>query len=135
MARISQKRQDAGAAKAMITAKWIGKACGINRRLETTKYGHIYSSRPYKGFKAGLTWVLVAANPTRSTYVGPVRIDIDYTISRRRDIDSLTKVVLDALQAARVIRDDNQVVDLRQRKHDKKRGELDEIEVTVMEAD
>jgi len=135
MARISQKRQDAATAESMITAKWIGKAYGINRRLETTKYGHIYSSRVYKGFKRGLEWVLYGANPQHLTYKCPVRVDIDYTISRQRDIDSLTKPVLDALQNANIILNDSMAVDLRQRKHIKKRGELDEIEIRVQEAD
>ena len=116
----------------MITAKWTGRATGSNRRLETNRYGHIYSSKAYKGFKKGLAWAIASARH-HVIYLGHVRVDIDYLIAAARDIDSLTKPVLDAIQLSGLIRNDNMVVKLYQRKRAKARGADDEIEVTIME--
>ncbi len=117
----------------MICVEWSGKAWGTNRRLERGKYGNIYLNRKYQGFQTGLTYLLMAYNTDKRAFSGDVRVHLDFTIAASRDIDSLIKPVLDCLQKARVVKNDNQITRLFVSKSAKKRREEDRIRVTANE--
>lgn len=70
----------------MIAAEWSGRVVGVNRRLMTTRRGHIYAFAPYKGFREGLAWC-VAAAAGGQRFDGPVAVRIVFTVDWRRDID------------------------------------------------
>jgi Holliday junction resolvase RusA-like endonuclease len=116
----------------MICAEWTGKAYGVNRRLDTTRYGHVYTRADYKGFKQGLAWSLHEARKhcdDKLPYHGDVSVHIHMVV--RHDIDACIKPVLDALELADVLSDDKQVRRLLVTM-DKKRGRVpDRIRVTV----
>ncbi len=114
----------------MIIAKWTGKAYGVNKRLDTTRYGRIYASHGYKGFKEGLAWVLRAANHRHVTFEGPVRVDVWYVM--RHDLDALTKPVMDAIALAGIVKNDKQIAERHEyRKWKTRLRDLDEIEITI----
>lgn len=114
----------------MIAAEWSGRVVGVNRRLMTTRRGHIYAFAPYKGFREGLAWC-VAAAAGGQRFDGPVAVRIVFTVDWRRDIDSGVKPVLDALQDAGIVRNDLQVVRLVVEKWLHPLGEQDRIRVEV----
>ena len=114
--------------------EWHGKAYGTNKRLETTRYGWIYKNPGYTSFQDGLIWTMIRHRGTSKPIESKICVDIVFTISRKRDIDSLIKPVLDCLEKARVIRNDNQVAVLHVEKQDKfRRSDEDEIKITVKE--
>ncbi len=116
-----------------MTFTWHGKAYGTNKRLETTRSGGIYKNPGYEGFQDGLVWSMVRNRGTVQPIKGPVYVDMLFAISKSRDIDSLIKPVLDCLQTARIIKNDNQVISLTAMKKTKVRGKDDEIRIEVTE--
>jgi Holliday junction resolvase RusA-like endonuclease len=117
-----------------IAAEWAGRVAGVNRRLMVTRYGKVYSSKPYKGFRTGLAWAISAA-AAGLKLCGPAAVRIQFTVDRARDIDSGVKVVLDSLEDAGVLHDDNQVVRLEVTKLVHRRREEDRVRVEVEPAE
>ena len=118
----------------VVSVEWMGKAWGENRRLETNKHGHIYVNPGYKGFQSGLIWLLMVHNLEKRTMDGSVRVHMDLTIDKARDIDSLIKPVLDCIEQAHVIRNDNQICRLLVTKMKKaKRKDEDKIALRIEE--
>jgi Holliday junction resolvase RusA-like endonuclease len=95
-----------------------------------TKQGAVYTAKPYKGFRMGLAWAIAAAAAGQRV-CGPAAVRIQFTVDRARDIDSGVKVVLDSLQDAGVLHDDNQVVRLEVTRLVHPRRDLDRVRVEV----
>lgn len=106
--------------------EWRGKAVGANKRL-----ARITKSGEYQNFVRQLAWWFAVKR--QETFRDAVRVDLRVCVDKRRDVDSLVKPVLDALEQARVYIDDKQVRRLTVEKTDKGRGEPDWITVEVRE--
>lgn len=116
----------------MICVEWKGKAYGVNRWLETNRYGTIYKNPGYQGFQEGLTWLMIKERILQGAVKGDVMVRIELTIHVMRDIDSLIKPILDCLETADVIENDRCIKHLIVRKHLKKRRtDPDVIRVSV----
>ena len=100
-------------------ASWSGKAVGTNKRLDTAR-GRIYRNAAYKVFLDDLAWTFAAAGATR--FERPVTVYIQEHVHGRRDVDSLIKPVLDALERSGVLASDNLVREIRAEKQAKHGG-------------
>ena len=113
----------------MFSCAWAGRAVGVNKRLVPGK-GRWVLDAGYRAFKTDLT-LLYGLNNQHHIMVGDVKVFIGLTVNKARDIDSLVKPVLDALEGAMVFENDRQVVRLEVEKSQKKLGEADRIYVEV----
>ena len=112
-----------------MTCTWTGKACGVNRWTRQGK-GRTYMSPEYRAFKESLAWTFAAASGP--LLAGPVEVSI--SLVTNFDIDNLLKPVLDSLQTAGVISNDNQVKELHVWKERRGRKGQDQITIGVQEA-
>ena len=92
-------------------ASWSGKAVGGNRRLDTAR-GRIYRSAAYRVFLEELACTFGTVDPG-AHFERPVTVYIQQHVNGRRDVDSLIKPVLDALERSGVIASDNLVREIR----------------------
>ena len=104
---------------------WVGKAVGVNNRYVNRKFT---LTAEYRQFVRNLSWCCYSAN-FGTSIIDDVYLEITMRISRKRDSDSLLKPLFDAIQASGVIRNDRQIRGYRVEVEDKRRGELDWIEV------
>ena len=77
--------------------------------------GITHISKEGRRYRADV-WAIVASQGTNGLPLrGPVRVEIHAypPDHRRRDVDNIGKAILDALEFAGVLEDDNQVSDLR----------------------
>lgn len=86
-------------------------------RLVTTKTGKIYQSRVNTALTTRFLWevaALVRGKGVESLGGAPISLEVDVYSpdKRRRDVDNILKVLLDALQHAKVYDDDNQIARL-----------------------
>jgi Holliday junction resolvase RusA-like endonuclease len=116
----------------MYSFYWKGKIIGKNKKAKTNRKGIYYNSTEYSNFKEELKYSIIAQKKCQ-TMTNETIVSISFTISRARDIDSSLSAVLDALQAAKVIKNDNKIMSLNVRKYIKKSKCLDEIFVCVKE--
>ena len=113
----------------MFSCVWTGQAVGVNKRLIPGKK-RLVANPGYRAYKADMT-LLYKLNNRHAIMTGDVKVFIGMTVNNARDIDSLIKPVLDALEGAMVIENDRQVVQLDVTKATKKAGEADRIYVEV----
>jgi len=94
-------------------------------------HGRTHISKEGRRYRADV-WAIVASQGTNGLPLrGPVRVEIHAypPDRRRRDVDNIGKAILDALEFAGVLEDDNQVADLRIVREGVVRGGLVEVEV------
>ena len=114
-----------------ISLYWEGKAVGINKKqMSFIRKGHsrIYTNREYLDFKKSMAYTWKS-----NTFLGPpIIVNIALRVSAGRDIDSLVKPILDAIELAGIYKNDNEIVHFCVDKQTKKRGEKDIIFVEVI---
>ena len=98
---------------------WSGKAVRINRRYSIGYTGSGYAKKPrlrltneYRDFVTDMA-VTFAAQHRAEPIQGPVAVFLGFSLARRgkdADTDAYNKQVLDALEDAMVIDNDNQVI-------------------------
>ena len=94
--------------------------------------GHIrFPSKELKVWQEEAWYIIKAKRP--KTLKGDVSVAIHYFLKFKRDIDS-GKALLDILEKAGVVENDNQVVDLHVKKHSDKSNPRVEIEVKPYES-
>jgi len=108
---------------------WEGKAVGVNRRLGVAS-GRMYKSTPYALFVNDLSWA-IRAKGGGHVFESGVTVSYTQTVSPKRDVDSLCKPVLDAIQASGLIKDDLQVKQLVVETKLKPRGSPDRLDIEI----
>ena len=73
---------------------------------------YTYKSSEAKRWQKDAGWLLIAARGANPTFEGNVRVDLKLLVKRDRDIDSSFKLLLDALEDAKVIKNDRQITHL-----------------------
>lgn len=96
-----------------MTLTYTGKICGVNSR-HTISRGKMILSRPYREFRDILaigfaSQVTTENNGRLPAIANPVSVTARFWLTKRMDIDAPIKAVLDALQLAGIIADDNLV--------------------------
>ncbi len=86
---------------------YTGETAGTNQRHMVSK-GKIILTKKYRDFKKALinTWY----NPKLKTVTKNIHLDILMLINKKRDSDSLLKPIFDALEGAKIIKNDNQIM-------------------------
>jgi Holliday junction resolvase RusA-like endonuclease len=87
--------------------EWTGKAISANRRLAVGK-GRVYSEPQYQRFIDSMAWTIKAKALSR-TFQGKIRVDLEFDIPARMDVDALVKPCWDAVQRSGLVKDDNQI--------------------------
>ena len=113
----------------MFTCIYKGKTTGTNKRLDTRRNGRMYKNSEYASFQNSLTCEMLKQGHYKPAMTDPVFVKLFITISKQKDIDSLIKPVLDCLQKASVIKNDNLIRRLLVVKDIKKTGEQDSIKI------
>ena len=87
----------------------------INRTYGVTRSGKIpfYKKKPVRVWEWTAGWEIKhQQGRNKQTFLGKIRLDIQFYYKRDRDIDSGLKVLLDLLQKQRIYLNDKQVVEL-----------------------
>ncbi len=106
----------------LFTTSYSGKAVGKNRKWAAW---HVVSEG-YRKFREDIAMCTTGGRD----FGGKVRMDITFTVSNGRDVDSLFEPVFDGIEMSGVIRNDNQIMRGSFEKVVKKRGTDDLISVT-----
>jgi len=115
----------------MYLFKWKGQIVGKNKKVKTNRKGNYYNSKEYERLKAEITYEMIRQNKS-PIITEDVIVRIIFTISRSRDIDSGLSLICDCLQLAKVIKNDNRIIQLKIDKEIKRHIEhYDEIFVSV----
>lgn len=90
----------------------------VNRIWRNNGNGRTYKTKAAKEWQEMTAWYLQQGRREGGTYSKSVKVDIVFRVKKHRspDLDNMAKQVLDAVQSAHVIADDNQVIELHLRK-------------------
>lgn len=112
---------------------WEGKAVGANKRLMWSPVLKRMISNPaYAKFKTSMAYTFMAQRAGQE-FEGEVEADINVFVHPSRDADSLVKPILDAMQEARVYKNDRQVKRFVVMKDRKKNKAMDKVIILVRE--
>lgn len=118
----------------MFTCIYKGQTCtGVNKYLSKAAHGKRYKNKEYMSFQNALTYEMLRQGNYKKVIESTVSVKLFFSIRSNRDIDSLIKPVLDCLQKAQVIKNDNLIRRLLVVKEIKKAGELDTIKIICSE--
>lgn len=86
----------------------------VNRIWRNGGNGRTYKTKAAKEWQETAAWYLRQGCKGDKTYDKSVKVDIKFRVKNKRsaDLDNLAKQAADAIQSARVINNDNQVVEL-----------------------
>lgn len=130
--RIPSLRGAQSAQPVIFSFQWTGKAVGVNRRLIKARNGRFVLSPAYRAFKDSLHLTINTSGRPVAPHQGTLHVTV-YQESNH-DCDALLKPVIDAMEAAGVLKDDKQVMSITVRRIPKlKRTHDDHIEVSVRE--
>ena len=113
-------------------AFWTGLAVSENDRILPGR-GRWRANPAYKAFKEGVTWVLRIKQLDTPPIEGPVCVRLFMELNPDMDAQNLVKPVLDALELARVIKNDKQVRSFSFYREDTKSKNQDSIGIIVTE--
>ena len=118
----------------MFTCIYKGQTCtGVNKYLSKGAHGKRFKNKEYAKFQNNLTYEMLKQGRYKPAMTETVSVKLFFSISKQRDIDSLIKPVLDCLQKASVIKNDNLIRRLLVIKDIKKTGEPDSIKIICSE--
>jgi Holliday junction resolvase RusA-like endonuclease len=115
-----------------LTVEWSGAAVGVNQWLTINRQRQrLHVRKLYKDFVAMLSLQIAAENPG-VRFRGQVTVSYTQVIHPRRDVDSLTKPVLDAIERSGVVPNDVRVRGpLHVTTVDKQRGGADALKIVI----
>jgi Holliday junction resolvase RusA-like endonuclease len=101
--------------KVLVLSMPYQKNLSLNYCYKHTKYG-VYLSKSAKMFRENIFYMAYNKEKFQNE---PVRVEIHFTPpnNRKYDVDNPAKIILDALQYAKVIENDSQVMQLYLEKH------------------
>ncbi len=111
---------------------WSGKAVSENDRLLPGK-GRWRSSLAYKGFKESVAWALRAEHLDKPPIEGSVSVRLLMYLNADMDAANVIKPVLDAIELARVVKNDKQIRTFWFHREDTEKGEDDWIGIMIQE--
>ena len=111
---------------------WSGKAVSENHRLLPGK--RRWRANPeYKGFKDSLAWALRAEQRDKPPMEGSVSVRLFMYLNAKMDAANVVKPVLDAIELARVVKNDKQIRTCWFHREDTEKGEDDWIGIMIQE--
>jgi len=113
-----------------VIAFWHGRAVSENQRLAPGQ-GRFCANESYQAFKESLIWQI---RPYAEQFPGPVAVRITMILNSRIDASNIIKPVLDALQAAGVVKNDKLVQKMQWTRENAKPKQDDWLCITVTEA-
>lgn len=102
----------------LATAVIPGLPQSVNRIWRNGGNGRTYKTKAAKEWQEIAAWYLREGRKVNSVYNKSVKVDIVFRVKNNRspDLDNMAKQLLDAMQSAYVVVDDNQVIELTLRK-------------------
>lgn len=102
----------------LATAVIPGLPQSVNRIWRNGGNGRTYKTKAAKEWQETAAWYLRQGCKADTAYDKSVKVDIVFRVKNKRspDLDNMAKQVLDAVQSAYIITDDNQVMGLTLRK-------------------
>lgn len=114
-------------------AYWEGKSVGTNKRKQISyKTKAVYTPKEYKLFIKDLSYAIMAK---KETYQGYVDVTLIFELWKRKDSDSIIKPILDAIEAAGIIPNDNMVRNIYVYRAYHRRSEPDKIYIKIEDSD
>ena len=113
-------------------AFWRGKAVSENDRLLPGK-GRWRVNPEYRGFKESVAWALRAEQMDKPPREGSVSVRLFMFLNANMDAANVIKPVLDAIELARVVKNDKQVKTCWFHREDKEEGQDDRIGIIIKE--
>lgn len=110
-------------------AFWHGRAVSENDRLLPGR-GRFRINPEYKGFKESVAWT---CKMHLEHFEGPVCVRLSMELNPKMDAQNVLKPVFDALQLARVIKNDKQIRFFSCYREDRGPKEEDSIGITVQD--
>jgi len=113
------------------TLFYTGEVAGTNQRHMISKNGRIITTRKYRNFKRALinSWIIQPQHKIKSK----IYIEILFIIDKRRDADSLLKPIFDSLEAANIIKNDNQIIGYFVEKQNRLKNQPNMIKLDIYE--